>query len=345
MDQDPAGGPTVGSTAIERRESYDFETIGFWTGFWPTAADGARYVDKFVRNLEIDPAGLSAEDRLLISRFVAVNHDNARWYWKRVGLERRIHVTFVIISIVLLVALPVLLLKLPSWLISDGGSLKADDLPVITAQITAALTGFIAIHKALGAWLGQRKVIGRFWRARLKLVDLIYNIEVEWMGRAAAGVDDAADAARSGLAEACRNDLRAGVVAGRQIVREETATYFDQYSVPDVDLSAGLLNAGATAGKLVETFRSPKLAAADRQLARTTALRTAHEERVAAEETALALRGALNDARAALAGTDDDDEKIYLQANVKALQTKLIAAESTLIEKRARHAAESRLAA
>jgi hypothetical protein len=53
----------------------------------------------------------------------------------------------------------------------------------VTAQVTALLTGLLAVHKSLSSWLDKRKVIGNFWKAESDLKTKLYAFEDKWKGK------------------------------------------------------------------------------------------------------------------------------------------------------------------
>ncbi len=193
------------------------------------------------------PEVLARQSDELIDYAVDV-HMNIAWYVRRLEREKLWRQVFTISSLALLPLIPALI-----WLLGaapgEGGALTVEaDSGISAAQLTAMLTGVLAIHKTVAAWLDKRQLFGHFWRASADLKEILYSCEQSWKDEAHAD-----GALRPEFLEALQADL----VRVRQILREERQGFYDLYRYPSFDVVHKLTEAFSQSRTLVNDLRSP----------------------------------------------------------------------------------------
>lgn len=261
MELDEGTGEQIGGLYAER-QAYGFEDVGPARSSEVAHDRCERFYSRFLQNLGLagDESRLAPPAKRTLKRFVAVNHVSAAWYNRELQEELSKQQLYFFCSIVLLIAVPLLIFFVPSLSNDVLGTTNGDvSATSVGAQITVALTGLIGIHRALGSWLGQRKLIGPYWKARADLLDQIYTLETDWGGREPR--KKVADDGR--LTPEFRAALSAGIAASRKIVRTQMDAFFTNYSLPTIDLTKELTTSATEATKLYGLFRSPEVAAAE----------------------------------------------------------------------------------
>ena len=261
--------------------------------------DGKHYT-KLCHNLNLTST-LSASAIALLQNYVATVHANANWYNQHVKRMWCLRRTFLVGSIILLLATPLLVLYL-STRYSDGGG-------ALVTLLSASLSGFYGAHRAVAAWFNQRKLLGPYWQARSELLSEIYSLETKWHAQPKlqpGGV----------LCADFATDLRAGIRKARHTVATERKAFFTTYSMPDLNLAQISSAASSAAGSAVSTFWSPS---ATQQSAQTETLAellaerdglAAARDRIAAKLTALATQK----------NTATDEQRHHLEVEINALE-------------------------
>jgi hypothetical protein len=202
------------------------------------------------------------------------------------------------------------------------------DATMTSAQLTAVLTGLFAVHRSVGAWLDQRKLIGHFWKAGSELKGLLYAFEEEWQGKAA----------RDGrLTAEFLDALRASLEHARRIVRQERDDFYQLYPMPSMDILSRLQESFLTTRTLLEQHRVPgsddrQSRAVERDGRREAALR--QQRRHEAELAGLARRMAT--LRGELAGAGEAERArieaaiANLRGDMEQIQRELIQVEAEL---------------
>lgn len=180
----------------------------------------------------------------LLHEYVMEIHLNIDWYVRRLERERALQWMFTAFSVALLIGIPPLI----AWLSHRDGT----NTVWTAAQITAMITGILAIHKTLAAWVDKRQLFGHFWRTSAELKELLYSFEQRWYGKA---VTDTAPgtAPNPEFVQA----LLADVARSRQIVRAERQGFYDLFQSPAFDVFQRLNDALSHGQALGQQFRSP----------------------------------------------------------------------------------------
>jgi hypothetical protein len=223
---------------MANRPSYSFEEWARKESIRaPEFADQA--LGAFTTRLGIaeTPAALAE----LLREYVVEIHLNIDWYVRRLERERAMQWLFTAFSVVLLIGIPPLI----AWL-----SHRDDTKTVWTAaQITAMITGILAIHKTLAAWVDKRQLFGHFWRTSAELKELLYSFEQRWHGKALTGADASPEFVQA---------MQADIARARQIVREERQGFYDLFQSPSFDVFQRLNDALSQGQALGQQFRSPR---------------------------------------------------------------------------------------
>jgi hypothetical protein len=224
---------------MANRPSYQFEMWARKESIrTPEYADEA--LDAFTKRLGIVRTPATLKDMLL--EYVIEVQLNIDWYVRRLERERLMQWMFTVFSVVLLIGIPPLI----AWL-----SRRDDTTTVWTAaQITAMITGILAIHKTLAAWVDKRQLFGHFWRTSAELKELLYSFEQRWHGKATSDTGPSPEFVQA---------LQADVARARQIVRQERQGFYDLYQSPAFDVFQRLNETFSQGQALGQQFRSPAL--------------------------------------------------------------------------------------
>lgn len=228
---------------MAKRPSYHFEESAQKQSIrTPEYADQA--LGAFTDRLGIARAPATLKE--LLREYVMEVQLNIDWYVRRLERERRMQWMFTAFSVVLLIGIPPLI----AWL-----SHRDDTKTVWTAaQITAMITGILAIHKTLAAWVDKRQLFGHFWRTSAELKELMYSFEQRWHGKATSGPESSPEPSPEFV-----QALQADVARARQIVRQERQGFYDIYQSPSFDVFQRLNDAFGQGQALGQQFRSPAL--------------------------------------------------------------------------------------
>jgi hypothetical protein len=207
-------------------------------------------------------AVLSAEERKVLLNFILNHHKVISRYQQLRKRERLWRALFTAVSLLLLGGLPFLI-----FLVGSGAEQTTPEL--ITTQLTALITGLVAVYKSLSSWLDKRKVVGNFRKAEADIKSKLYAFEDKWRGKAvqsrngqgdgeAAGRRSVAldvtrpDGARAdGLNSDFLKEAQTAIVEARQVVEEEETKYFDAVTYPAIDITGMLRETGESARGLV----------------------------------------------------------------------------------------------
>lgn len=224
---------------MANRPSYHFEMRARKESIRaPEYADHA--LDTFSSRLGIAKTPASLAD--LLREYVIEVQLNIDWYVRRLERERFMQWLFTAFSVVLLIGIPPLI----AWL-----SQRDDTKTVWTAaQITAMITGILAIHKTLAAWVDKRQLFGHFWRTSAELKELLYSFEQRWHGKALSESEPNPEFVQA---------VQADIARARQIVRQERQGFYDLFQSPSFDVFQRLNDAFSHGQALGQQFRSPAL--------------------------------------------------------------------------------------
>lgn len=222
---------------MANRPSYQFEMWARKESIrTPEYADQA--LDAFTSRLGIVKTPGSLKE--LLREYVIEVQLNIDWYVRRLERERLMQWMFTGFSVVLLIGIPPLI----AWL-----SHRDDTKTVWTAaQITAMITGILAIHKTLAAWVDKRQLFGHFWRTSAELKELLYSFEQRWHGKATSDAKASPEFVQA---------MQADIARARQIVRQERQGFYDIYQSPSFDVFQRLNDAFSQSQALAQQFRSP----------------------------------------------------------------------------------------
>ncbi len=281
---------------------------------------------EFLRRIGVD--GLEGRDGEVARRFVAAAHENATWYVLQRRQESIKRVAYMVLTVALVVLLPIVTWFMPAasaMALDRAGVSQADptSAAIITAQLTALLSGFFGIHRLVTAWMFRRNSAYAFWKASTELKALIYSIE-----------DGFRLAAENGAPGRVRQVLRGGIQKAEAIVQEERETFFRSLEATAVDLDRLVARSTESAQTLVTRVSQPiieeiaskqvaaeqhagELRTAKRRLLEALTKRRLHEERLRR----------LRARRAYVAGADEAP----LEANIEAQAQRLAESELEVV--------------
>ncbi|HEX8874319.1 MAG TPA: hypothetical protein VF780_06785, partial [Nitrosospira sp.] len=256
--------------------------------------------------------------------FILSYHKTISRYNELRDRENRWRILFTGISLILLMAIPLIIFHIGEASAGTGN---------ITAQVTALLTGLMAVHKSLSSWLDKRKVIGNFWKAESDLKTKLYAFEDKWKDKA---TQDAAG--NPGAAHTLKDDFlseaRTAIVEARAIVQDEQSKFFDTLIYPSIDLGEMLKDTGDRAKALVSANISPELEQRNKQRQAKEALEAKIAEqrsKIAGLEMEIAQRKQLiEEKHAAIPGAPADDAEA-LKSEIASHRAKIRQAEDDLV--------------
>lgn len=245
----------------------------------------------------------------LLLEFIMRHHLNITWYSDRLSKEHNRRRVFFVGGLILLLLIPGVVFLLSSEADSDG--------TLVTVQLTAVLTGLIAVHKTLQQLMTKRNLIAVFHKAAASLKKAVYNFETEWKGCTPTrnGGDEEEELFRLAIKDAIRR--------AREIEAEEEQQFFTITSnYPEIDLGRTLREAGEAAHGIVGRHAVHPAPAAPSN-ASTSPLR----QRVDS------LRTQLVEMESNLEVTSDDQQRIAIERSIGRTKEALRRAEQELLSK------------
>ncbi len=257
----------------------------------------------------------STEKELLLDYMIhcALNID---WYENRIKKEKRLRFLFTAITLFLLALLPIILFFV-------SAKIKAN-AEVVTAQITTALTGFLAVHKALSSWLEKRKVMGLFWSASSELKENLYSIESKWKGKARE---------KGRLKEEFMADIQQGVTLATAVVKKEQKEFFEtNYALPSTDF-AQLVKDSSAAAKDMSKILIPTSLQEKGEKEKQVSIKDQAIKKI--ESSIEQVKELMVKCKTVISDSTDSTEKATASERLKSLTTKLASLEDQLVDARA----------
>lgn len=283
--------------------------------------------------------------------FVHAIHRNILWYTIKRRWEVLKLVSYMLISAILVLAIPLIVALIPMLpeimqtgtrfmpnFISEAAKI-AQSSPafssgtVISAQLTAMVTGIYGLHRIISSWIFRRNSAHSFWKAGSDLKTLLYSLEDEWKGRTRVGnVWD--PSFFKALEEVERQAW--------EIVKVERGSFFQSFSKTQVDLQGLITQSMTSATTLVTQLAKPSLKEIDGQnlkKAKVKAdLQKSHVGLVSLLTKKRLLEKTLGRTQAQLKMVKDPIQKLQLANNEKAAKKLLGDLGFDIIEKEAEHA-------
>jgi hypothetical protein len=281
---------------------------------------------------------LAVEERRLLLNFILNHHKVISRYQELRARETRLRVLFTALSIALLGALPLLIFFVGSK--ADGTAAQ------VTSQLTALITGLVAVQKSLSSWLDKRKVLGNFRRAEADVKSNLYAFEDKWTGKAvtsASGAQQRAEDRRGhALGAEFLLEARAAIAEARRIVEAEESEYFQAVTYPSIDLMGMLRDTGDSARGLVAAHAPFALDRAAQEREAKAVLESGIEQQdatIVRLEAELQARTELIERRRAAMAAASGVEAGLLKAEIDDQQAKLGRLEGELLIARSQVAA------
>lgn len=241
---------------------------------------------------------------------------NIDWYENRIKKEKRLRFFFTAITLFLLALIPIIL-----FFVSI--KIKAN-VEAVTAQVTTALTGFLAVHKALSSWLEKRKVMGLFWSASSELKENLYSIESKWKGKARE---------KGRLKEEFMTDIQQGVALASAVVKKEQKEFFEtNYALPSTDF-AQLVKDSSAAAKDMSKILIPTSMQEKGEKEKQVAIKDQTIKKI--ESNIEQVQELIAKYKTVLSESTDSTEKASASERLKSLSNKLTTLEDQLMDARA----------
>lgn len=138
----------------------------------------------------------------------------AAWYQKRCGNAYRKIWFYIIANCALVIGLPLSLI---------GIAALDKAVTPIPAQVTAVLTGILALQKTLSTWYSSQQRYAAWYKARSDLKSLYYAFVQTWSGKSTA-------------TNLFLPALQAATAAARKIIDDEQENYFQRLALPSFDV-------------------------------------------------------------------------------------------------------------
>lgn len=264
-----------------------------------------------------DNAAVREALRESLRHYVIEVHLNIDWYVRRLERERRLQIMFTAFSVVLLIGIPVLIA-----LLSKIGK----DTVHTAAVITAMITGILAIHKTLAAWLDKRQLFGHFWRTSAELKEVLYSFEQTWADKVAKD-----EMVNPEFLLAMQSD----VARARQIVRAEREGFYEIYQSPAFDVFQRLQDALGQGQMLAQQLRLPSMdeRAAREQVAaqRKQSVEAARRRKLELEAEIHGMQRLIEQQQQELAGADEH-ARLRIEQNLDALYQGIDVARRELVK-------------
>lgn len=318
---------------MSKRTRYGFETVLTRTKNKPYGDDDDFY-KRFCRNLKLncegtEPPVLGEGDKALLNRYVANVHVNCSWYNGKVRQEKLYQTLFFFISISLLVFVPILiyfspyLFKMGAKALFPGAKFASESQDETSARLATLLAGFFAAHRALAAWLNQRKLIGPYWKGRSDLLNEIYTLETTWGPKTETEKVVNEEGRDRRMTEKFQEAIETSLETARAAIQAERTQFYENYTFPDIKLSESLSTASAKAASLVTSFESASVKK-QRELAKARAAHAKKYDELKADVNGITakleqLGVDLKEKKDDLSRASDSDKVKALQKEVEAM--------------------------
>lgn len=271
------------------------------------------------------PSDVSPEIKKALIDYITDVHLRIAWYATKLTREKNLSSFYIIVTIGLLGAIPILL-----FYITGLDQMKGTEFWV--AQISAVLSGFLGVHKGFSNWLEQRRVIADFWKAMADLKEALYELEDKHR-------KDEGETWTEKDLEDLKKDLALGSKFAQKVERRERDQFFKNYKTPKFDLLGTLYSTGKKTEDLTELFLNP--GAQSELLSQEFAAEMAQElleaqTEVIQYEFETAELAKRVEAKAREIESAPEEELSALKAALKELQVKMERAEVNLISAKGR---------
>jgi len=239
---------------------YRFESAGRLSTE-PDSQEVKKFLKKKLSTPEnaIDYKALDDTARAAIAGFMTHHHLAIMRYQTLLDREKRHRAFFIGFSFVLLALVP-----LSIFLLSEHLAGKSSN---IIAQITAMLTGLLAVQKALSSWLDKRVIIGNFYRAQSTLKSNLYTFEDQWRGKLSGNKEESSGGGKSTkvINPAFLKAISDAIKVAREVVVDEQTKFYEALTYPSIDVGSILKGAAEASGALTGRFRGAELALRETQ--------------------------------------------------------------------------------
>ena len=218
-------------------------------------------------------SAVSDELKTALINFVTQHHANIKWYQSKIWRELSLRYLYFVLSLVLLAVIPIAIYvlsldKAPAFVQSIlPFTRSANDANTLVngsnaSAITAALSGLIAFHRGVTAWLDKRQLVALYSKTRAQLKTAVYTFEHDWG-------PSHRDAAYTELA--LINALNDAAEAALTIVSAEQDAHYEIEAAPTFGLDDLLSAATSKAGTLTTalSYKQSQLEKDRDQAART----------------------------------------------------------------------------
>ncbi len=179
------------------------------------------------------------------------------WYRRKIYIANVFRGAYLLISVLLVLAIPLVVAFLPTFLQSPGiarwfgtaaptASTPAASVTVnVVAQLTAVLAGVLALQKTIGGWLSTQQQYAAWWKTSSDLKKLWYGLQTKWSTTKAALKTATVDG--PGL----ENEMAEQVAQARTLISDEEYEFFKNLTLPNVDILDALTKAQTSVTSLV----------------------------------------------------------------------------------------------
>lgn len=166
---------------------------------------------------------------------------SAAWYTRRYGRARTNAILFIALNIVLVIGFPIGIAALGgSW--SSSAAVSNSQLGGLVAQLTAVLTGILALQKTLSAWYSQQQNYAGWYKCAADLKENYYSLLKDWKGKVA------------GREVEFMERLDASAAGARKLLNAERLDYYTRLALPTFDVLDMLTASRSTVASLVTSL-------------------------------------------------------------------------------------------
>jgi hypothetical protein len=213
----------------------------------------------FLKNLGIPAtAKLDVEEKMILDAFFHDNIYNIEWYRKRIRKERRTVNLYLIFTLVILLGMPVLIFFVTLYEWGEGsGMADLESSEKIGSGLTVMLSAVLALHKFTSTWIDSRKFAAQFHKAGSDLKDVLYELQVNFFGRATTGDKSFGSLQKKRqFGDDFFAALKNASKLSKSIVNAETQAYFEKQANPTFDISGIWRSSVANARDAFGSFKS-----------------------------------------------------------------------------------------
>ncbi|SPP92813.1 hypothetical protein [Bradyrhizobium vignae] len=206
-----------------------------------SGATAAGYVGQVASALDIKKPATIEALKPALSEYVVDVILSAAWYTRQYSRARRNAILFIALNAAMVVGFPIAIAALGgTW--SSSSSAANPHVGSLVAQLTAVLTGILALQKTISAWYSQQQNYAGWYKCAADLKELYYSLLKAWTGKVEGREIEFAAWLETSSAEA------------RKLLNTERLDYYTRLALPTFDVLDMLTASKSNVASLVTSL-------------------------------------------------------------------------------------------